>query len=122
MGQTVLVCGGRDYANRGYLFSVLDRAHVANEIGCVIHGDAKGADRLAGEWAEMRGIEVEKYPALWDVHGRRAGPIRNQLMLDDAKPDLVIAFLGGAGTSDMVCRAKAAGIPVVTQFHKFSTL
>jgi formate dehydrogenase assembly factor FdhD len=34
-------------------------------------------------------------------------------MLDEGKPDLVIAFTGGRGTTDMVTRAKNAGIEVI---------
>jgi hypothetical protein len=79
----------------------------------VIHGDARGADRLAGEIANAAGIPVESYPADWVKHGRAAGPIRNQLMLDVAKPDVVLAMPGGNGTADMVRRAKAAGVAVV---------
>lgn len=46
------------------------------------------------------------------TNGKAAGPIRNQRMLDEGKPDLVVAFPGGRGTADMVRRAKAAGVPV----------
>jgi hypothetical protein len=46
------------------------------------------------------------------MQGKAAGPIRNQRMIDEGKPDLVIAFPGGRGTADMVSRAKKAGIPV----------
>jgi hypothetical protein len=52
------------------------------------------------------------YKAEWDKHGRAAGPIRNQQMLDDGKPDLVLAFAGGRGTDDMCRRAREAGIEV----------
>ena len=52
------------------------------------------------------------YPAQWDVYGRRAGPIRNQEMIDEGKPDGVVAFPGGKGTADMVRRAEAAGLKV----------
>ncbi len=38
--------------------------------------------------------------------------IRNQQMLDEAKPDMVLAFPGGRGTDDMVSRAEKAGVPV----------
>jgi hypothetical protein len=38
----------------------------------------------------------------------------NQLqMLDEGKPDLVIAFPGGGGTADMMRRARAAGVEVL---------
>lgn len=114
MGQTVLVCGGRDYTDRDEMFDVLDFHHSIKTIDYLIHGCAKGADSLAGEWAKSRSIPVEIYPALWDEHGRNAGPIRNQLMLDDGNPDVVIAFpTGGPGTNDMMRRANKAGIPVI---------
>ena len=34
-------------------------------------------------------------------------------MLDEGKPDLVIAFPGGRGTADMVRKANRAGVKVV---------
>jgi UDP-N-acetylmuramoylalanine-D-glutamate ligase len=52
------------------------------------------------------------YPAKWDLHGKSAGPIRNQQMLDTGV-DLVIAFPGGKGTAHMVSIAKKAGVKVV---------
>lgn len=53
-------------------------------------------------------------PANWKLHGKMAGPIRNQDMLD-RNPDieLVVAFGGDAGTSDMVSRSIAAGLSVI---------
>jgi hypothetical protein len=46
----------------------------------------------------------------WEKLGRSAGPIRNQAMLDEGRPDLVVAFPGHHGTADMVRRARAAGV------------
>jgi hypothetical protein len=69
---------------------------------------------MAGEWADVFGVPFRIFPANWKKHGRAAGPMRNQQMLDEGKPDLVIAFPGGSGTADMVRRAKAAGVPVET--------
>ena len=108
----VLVTGGRDFSNRELLFETLDRLHAAHGFTALIHGDANGADRLAGEWGAVRGVTVEAHPADWKKHGRSAGPIRNQKMLEE-KPDLVVAFPGGRGTADMVRRAKQAGLEVV---------
>lgn len=58
-------------------------------------------------------MPIESYPADWKRDGRGAGPIRNQRMIDEGKPHIVIAFPGGKGTADMVMRAEMAGIPVV---------
>lgn len=85
-------------------------------IECVIHGAAGGADRRAGEWARGHELAVIEYPAQWMTYGRSAGPIRNRLMLDDGKPDLVVAFrdvnVESIGTGHMIATARVAGVPV----------
>lgn len=86
--------------------------HVGATI--VVHGAARGADRLAGEAARELGLEVRAYPADWATHHRAAGPIRNREMLTE-HPDLVIAFhpdiAKSTGTVDMLMLADKAGIP-----------
>lgn len=107
----------------GTLESIADEFHDALEAEddgygnwlpdwVIISGKAKGADTVAIEWAVVNWCSWEEYPADWEQYGKAAGPIRNQRMLDEGKPDLVIAFPGGTGTADMVRRAKAAGIEV----------
>jgi hypothetical protein len=114
----VLVCGGRNYADRDRVFAELDRLDEAlSDPICVIAGGASGADALAEEWARSRigkrdGISFHGFKADWAKHGRAAGPIRNQAMIDRGRPNLVLAFPGGRGTADMVARANEAGIPV----------
>lgn len=120
----VLVCGGRDYANKMRVRSVMNVLHAETTIKCVIHGNCgkvdpetlivvRGADLMAKEWAIDHGVTQVPYPADWDTHGKAAGPIRNQTMLDVGKPDLVVAFPGGRGTDDMVAKARAAGVQVM---------
>lgn len=108
----VLVCGGRDYDNKIGVFSILGATHDTLGIQTVIHGNARGADSLAYDWARENGVEVIPCPADWEIHGKAAGPVRNQKMIQ-YKPDLVIAFPGGKGTKDMVDKAKREGIPVI---------
>lgn len=107
-----LVCGGREFKDRFYLFTVLDQLKIRHGIDSVIHGGARGADILAGEWAEEHNLPVAVYKADWNRWGSRAGLIRNQLMLDQGRPDIVVAFRGGAGTAHMVNIARKAGVPV----------
>jgi hypothetical protein len=109
----VLVCGGRDFLDRDCLFVELDALRLSRGVTVIISGCARGADTLGLEWAKARGIEVARFPADWEKHRRAAGPIRNQQMLDEGRPDLVIAFPGGRGTADMVGRATAAGIETI---------
>lgn len=107
----LLVCGGRNYADKQHLFATLDAAHRKRPITQLIHGAARGADSLAGEWCLFRGIPEIAVPAEWDKYGKRAGSIRNEVMLA-MNPDGVIAFPGGSGTAHMVRIAKAAGVTV----------
>lgn len=118
----ILVCGGRDYADKKKVYYTLD-----NLTGCyknrpyvlpkkdtvIIHGAASGADILADSWAVTNWVKFEEYPANWGRYHKRAGYIRNKRMLEEGKPDIVVAFPGGKGTSNMVKLAQDAGIPVV---------
>jgi len=108
----VLICGGREFQGRLYLKRVLDGLDGEIGIGTVIHGAARGADSLAGEWAKWSGKKVEEYPADWRAHGKAAGMIRNRQMLTEGKPDLVVAFPGGRGTDGMIRLAEQAGVEV----------
>jgi YspA, cpYpsA-related SLOG family len=111
----VLVCGGRDFEDSGLMISILDRLHAENSFTVVIHGNARGADTIADSWASGRGIPREPFgvpQGEWDNIGKKAGPLRNQQMLDEGRPDLVVAFPGGGGTKDMVRRAVKAGVSV----------
>lgn len=105
---TVLVCGGRDFDDHVLIDAELRKLKPTR----VVAGCALGADLLALSWAERSGVEWKKYYAVWVAHGRAAGPIRNQAMLDSERIDVVLAFPGGRGTADMVKRAKAKGLDV----------
>lgn len=105
----VIVCGGRDYANGPKVATTL----LDLNITALAHGGATGADELAKVFALMAGVPTTEYPPRWGEHGKAAGPIRNQRMLDEFKPDAVVAFPGGRGTADMVRRARAADVRVI---------
>lgn len=124
----VLVCGSRTFKDGELLDRTLDAIDRETKIDTIIHGMARGADTLAGDYAKEYDIPVLEYPALWNTHGRAAGPIRNTQMLKEGKPDLVVAFLGpvaiqefnsglsdskySRGTKNMIDQATKAGIPV----------
>ena len=109
----VLVCGDRHW--NGYTV-ILRRLKSLPKDTVIIHSDCRGADRLAGAAAKKLGLKVKPYPAKWKEFGRAAGPTRNQEMLDEGKPDLVIAFhsnmSASKGTANMVARASMADIPI----------
>jgi len=117
--QRWLICGTRYYLQQSHLTRVMDLQLAAHRMTgasdpIIVHGAARGADTLGGLWAKSRGLTVESYPADWEGLGTKAGPIRNQQMLDTGI-DHGFAFYdrpiwASAGTSDMVRRLRAAGI------------
>jgi hypothetical protein len=104
----IIFTGGRDFADVEMVEMLVNAlpAHVT-----VVVGDAPGADYLVYKAAKDRGLKVEVHMADWKAHGRAAGPLRNQGMVDGGAY-LCVAFEGGKGTADCVRRAKAAGIRV----------
>lgn len=106
----VLICGSRDWTD---VHPILRELRELPSDVTVIHGDARGADRLAGSVADGIGLKVISVPAEWNRYGRGAGPVRNQKMLDMG-PDLVVAFpvRGSRGTMDMIRRALRKGVKV----------
>jgi YspA, cpYpsA-related SLOG family len=106
----VLVCGGRDFDNGVWLRTALTQLHTEEPFSFVIEGGAPGADTLAREWAESLSIQVKTFKADWMAHGRAAGPLRNRRMIEEGKPDMVVAFPGGRGTANMVNQARASGV------------
>lgn len=104
------VCGGREFADSFLVSRTLD-AHVRRGY-VVVHGGAPGADSLADSWARCWGRGLIRVPALWESFGKCAGFRRNAIIA--ALPlRLLIAFPGGAGTADMVERARSKGIPII---------
>lgn len=108
----VLITGGRNFKDRALMWSTLDRLHAEHHFTLLIHSDARGADRLADEWAQERGIQVLNCPADRKRYGRAAGPKRNRQMLAE-NPALVVAFSGESNTNHMVIIAEEAGVKVI---------
>lgn len=120
----LLICGSRGWKDPYPIETIIAGYDIIAEgrgdTLTVIHGAARGADTMADHIARRWGVGRIKEPADWDRYGKAAGPIRNQKMIDDHKPDVVYAFRSAGksnGTDDMVSKARAAGIPtyVVTE-------
>jgi hypothetical protein len=109
----VLICGGRDFSDKDFIFSSLDKLHEKHHISHIITGGALGADFFAHKWASSRRCDITIFPANWKKYGKKAGALRNIQMLEDGEPELVIAFPGGKGTEHMKKIARKAGIEVV---------
>lgn len=105
---TAIITGGRDYTDRDRVWTTLDT--YRSYITLVVQGGARGADKLAADWAAARGVPCETFVADWAAHGKAAGPLRNRQMLE-AHPDaVVVAFPGGRGTANCVSEARRRGM------------
>lgn len=76
--RAIIVCGSRTW--------VEPAPRIARVLGdlprtLVIHGDARGADRIAASLTYTLGHDVLAMPAQWERDGRAAGPKRNEAML-----------------------------------------
>jgi hypothetical protein len=128
----VLACGDRNWTDQAAVWNALEhlRSHRSEPL-TVIEGGARGADNFAGKWAarmRAQGVGWVHVPADWNQYGKRAGPIRNQAMLDYllrgreiGQTVGVLAFhdnIGASkGTWDMVSRARKAGVPMKLVTH-----
>lgn len=110
---TILICGDREWADMITMRQIINSFPPDTVI---VEGEARGADKMARQLAENRGLIVLKFPADWKRYGRAAGPVRNREMLTKGKPDRVIAFhkdiTRSKGTLDMMRVAHKSKIPV----------
>jgi hypothetical protein len=106
----VLVCGSRTLGMKDY-GTIYDRLARLPGDATIMHGDARGVDRKAESLARGFNIPTRAYPADWETHGKKAGHVRNDEMLDRA--DLVLAFWNGfsPGTRSVIEKARERGIP-----------
>jgi predicted Rossmann fold nucleotide-binding protein DprA/Smf involved in DNA uptake len=113
-GKKVAVIGSRTFNDRDRLFEVLDKNKA--RIKLIVSGGARGADTLATEWAQERGIPYLVFPAKWKTddgtHDKGAGFRRNRLIIQYS--DVVIAFHDGEsrGTQHSLDTAKSLNKPV----------
>lgn len=119
----ILVCGGRNFNNKDFIFNSLDRL-FSDTLLTVVHGGATGVDSIANEWATQRNHNIKAYPIHqeeWNTYGKKAGYLRNKKMLD-LNPDinLVIAFDGGSGTKMMITLASQRNIKVVRLSEEYA--
>lgn len=119
----ILVSGSRDWTDRQFVWNALDSAACLLapdaerplSVVSVVHGACPtGADKHADDFCKRFVVAVERHPADWETHGRRAGYLRNQEMVD-AGADIVLVFNKNSsrGASMTARLAREAGLPVI---------
>jgi hypothetical protein len=105
-----IIAGSRDVEEYATVAEAVRQSGF--EISEVVSGAARGVDRLGELWAERRGVAVKRFPALWNKHGRRAGPLRNLEMADYADALIAVRRNGSPGTSHMILAAQERGLKI----------
>jgi len=111
----VLICGSRGISDSGVVSQAIEQCGLHPTH--IISGGARGVDALAAEYAASRGIQFTEYLADWDRYGKRAGFMRNCVMIGAA--DAVIAVWDGTspGTKHAIEYARSCGKQVFVYLH-----
>ena len=119
--KRILITGSRSWVRTDTIAKAIDL--VVDYLGTdviVVHGAARGADSLAGNYARSIGLTVEEHPADWERYSKRAGYIRNAEMVAlDA--DVCLAFIidNSPGATMMVKLVTDKKIPL-TIYREFT--
>jgi len=113
--RRIIITGSRQWPNLDIPHMILDHLSKDSEDGAMlVHGACRGIDLDAAEYWGGMGKRVEDWPADWKSEGRRAGIIRNQMMVRSGA-DICIAFIyrESRGATHCAEQADKAGIPTV---------
>ena len=104
------IVGGRDFNDRQLMYKEVDDfLECYGKIDLIISGGARGADTLVYELANKMSIKFQEVLPDWAEHGKKAGILRNKIIVDQC--DLLIAFWNGvsAGTHNSIMEAEKQG-------------
>lgn len=117
----VLICGSRDFNDYKLINSFVQS--LPDET-VLIEGEARGADSIARDAAIKRGLRVEKFPADWQKYGKKAGILRNYDMLQEGKPNIVVAYStdikNSKGTKNMLEQSIKVDIPAYLNLSNYN--
>jgi predicted Rossmann fold nucleotide-binding protein DprA/Smf involved in DNA uptake len=102
----IAIVGSRDFHDPQ---AVTDFVASLPSDAVIVSGGARGVDTWAERAALARGLSVEVHKANWDAYGKRAGFVRNFLIVKSA--DRVVAFWDGRskGTAHSIRVAREIG-------------
>lgn len=109
----VAVVGSRSRIDKEYIHRKLNELHAKKPIDLIVSGGARGVDMIAEDWAFIKGITTKIFLPEWNVHGKKAGFIRNKDIVNNA--DVVYAFWDGEskGTASSIQLALEKRLEVI---------
>lgn len=88
--KRLMIYGSRTWIDRDYINTVV--GSIAGSVGTIITGNARGADNYAALAFIENGGHPTYVPAQWKIHGKRAGPMRNQVMVAQLEVTCAVGF------------------------------
>jgi hypothetical protein len=100
----ILVTGSRTWTDNTIIRDALTPFRTPGAV--LVHGNARGADRIAAGIWRTWGLPTEAHTADWDTHGRAAGMHRNRHMVA-LGADMCLAFIRDHSPGATHCAAIA---------------
>jgi len=111
-----IIAGSRNITELKYVEeAIVESGFTITEI---VSGGAKGIDSLGEYYGTKHKIPIKKFPANWKLHGKKAGPIRNEEMAKYAEALIAIWDGKSTGTRDMINRAIKKGFKVYVKMYE----
>lgn len=108
----IIVAGSRD-VTESEVRAALTLCPWVGFVSVIVSGTARGADTFGERWAQENNIEIIRFPADWERYGRRAGPIRNEVMANNAEGLVAVWDGKSRGTRSMINLALKHGLRVM---------
>lgn len=111
--KRIIVAGSRDFTDKKFVWDHLTRLLEDLRDPIILHGGARGVDRLAGLWAGYHWLLEQVFHPDYKTHGPKLAPImRNKEMADNG--DALICFWDGVspGSRNMIDEARKRSLKV----------
>ena len=104
----IAIVGSRDFVDYKALDKFVQEHVNLTKIEFVVSGGAKGADKLAEQFANHHSLGIRVIYPNWQKYGKKAGFLRNKLIIEAS--NIVFAFWDGEsrGTLSSINLAKEA--------------
>lgn len=121
----IIIAGGRDYTDESTALNIfaklIEEGHIPDEFE-IIHGGARGADRIGHIIGLIAETEIHQFHPDWENLGKRAGYARNAEMGKEG--DMLVAFWDGKsrGTGHMIQYMLNLNKPVIVVSYTRTTV
>ena len=112
-GPKIAFAGGPECNDVDGIWAALDRVRGKHAGMVLLHGGSpRGAERIAGCWADARQVAQVVFKPDWTRH-RNAAPFKRNDQLLEVLPIGVVVFPGNGVSENLADKARTMGIPLL---------